>query len=406
MTSVLDRFLKYVSFDTQSDEDSLTSPSTEKQLLLLEELRKELVEMGLDVRTTEYGYVFATLPANVSAAPKIAFLAHTDTAPACSGKDVKPRIVKYEGGDVLLNEEENIIFRREDFPEIDSYVGQDVVFTDGTTLLGADDKAGVAEIMAMLEYFIAHPEVPHPEIRTAFTYDEEVGRGTEHFDVKEFGADFGYTVDGGVIGEISYENFNAAAATLKVRGLSVHPGDAYRKMINAIDVFNEFHSLLPASERPVSTKDRQGFYMVDSIDGDLEHLTAKYIIRDHDKDSFEARKRYFEDCTAKINVKYGKVVARAEIKDSYYNMKEKLADYMHLVTTAEDAFKSVGVEPKILPIRGGTDGAHLSFEGLPCPNLSTGGHNFHGRFEYIPVLSLEKMVKVLVKIAQNYSTFK
>lgn len=401
--TVLDRFLKYVSYDTQSDENSTTSPSTAKQLVLLKELEKELLALGLKAYSTKDGYVFATLPSNIKNAKKLAFISHTDTAPACSGKDVKPQIIKYVGKDVVLNQKLGVIFKKDAFPEINDYLGQDIVFTDGTTLLGADDKAGVAEIVSMLEYFIANPDVPRPEIKVAFTYDEEVGRGTEHFDVKEFGADFGYTVDGGQIGEISYENFNAAAATLTVKGISVHPGEAFGKMINAIDVFNDFHALLPESERPVSTKDRQGFYMIDEVKGDLENLTAKYIIRDHDKEIFETRKKYFVECAEKINKKYGDGVAFATVKDSYYNMKEKLKDSMHLVDNAVKAFESVGVKPLILPIRGGTDGAHLSFEGLPCPNLSTGGLNFHGRFEYIPVPSLFKMVDVLVEIAKSYA---
>ncbi|MBQ7652765.1 MAG: peptidase T [Clostridia bacterium] len=402
--AVLDRFLRYVSYDTQSDENSETSPSTEKQLELLKLLEKELKELGITVKVTDHGYVFGTLPSNVGSNVKIAFIAHTDTSPAASGENVKPQIIRYTGGEVKLSDE--VVFLEKSFPEINAYVGQDIVFTDGTTLLGADDKAGVAEIMSMLEYFVNNPHIPRPEIKVAFTYDEEVGRGTEHFNVSEFGADFGYTVDGGVIGEISYENFNAASGVLTVKGLSVHPGEAYGKMINAVDAFDYFHSLLPENERPVSTKDHEGFYMIDEVKGDLENLTAKYIIRDHDKEKFQAKKAYFEKCAEETNKKFGVGVASVKVKDSYYNMKEILSEYMHLVKTAENAFKKEGVKPLILPIRGGTDGAHLSFEGLPCPNLSTGGHNFHGRFEYIPVPSLEKMVKVLVDIASSYALWK
>lgn len=401
--NIIDRFFKYVSFDTQSEEDSETLPSTAKQLVLLDYLENELKNMGVQTRRSKCGYVFATLPANSKSKIKLAFLAHVDTSPAVSGKNVSPQVIRYDGGDVLLNAKENIYFSESDFPEIKRYIGQDIIFTDGTTLLGADDKAGVAEIVSAIEYLLKHPEIERPEIRVAFTSDEEVGRGTEGFDVKEFGADYAYTVDGGELGELNYENFNACSGTITVNGVSVHPGDAYGKMINAIDVFNEFHSALPESERPNTTKDYQGFYMVESVSGGIESLKAKYIIRDHDADKFKARKEFFVGVAEKINAKYGKNVMDAVVTDSYYNMKEIVKNHYHLIDNAIAAFKTVGVTPIVLPIRGGTDGSHLSAEGLPTPNLSTGGHNFHGRFEYIPVRSMEKMVEVIIELAKIYA---
>lgn len=399
---VLDRFLKYISYDTQSDEESSTSPSTAKQLILLDELERELKELGAEVTRPSCGYVFARIPANTDSKKVLAFSAHVDTAPAVSGANIKPQIITYQGGDVLLNKEENIIFSAKSFPEINRYIGQQIVFTDGTTLLGADDKAGVAIIMTACEYMLSHPEFKHGEVKIAFTYDEEVGRGTEHFDVKEFGADYGYTVDGGELGELSYENFNAAAAVVNIRGVSVHPGEGYGKLINAIDLFSEFHSLLPIEERPSTTRDYQGFYMVNDVKGGVDELVAKYIIRDHDKATFEKRKKFFETCVAKINQKYGKDYIKLDLSDSYYNMREIVSQDMHLIDNALKAFEMEGITPFVVPTRGGTDGANLSFMGMPCPNLSAGGHNFHGRFEYIPVPSMEKMVSVILNIISLY----
>lgn len=401
--NVVDRFLKYVAFDTQSDENSESLPSTAKQLILLDHLESELDSLGLYTRRAKCGYVFATLPSNIESNLKLAFLAHVDTSPAVSGKNIKPQIIKFDGKDVLLNKTENIYFSVNSFPEINNYVGQDIIFTDGTTLLGADDKAGVAEIVTALEYLIKHPEINHPEIRVAFTSDEEVGRGTEGFDVAEFGADIAYTVDGGALGEINYESFNASAGHIEINGVSVHPGDAYGKMINSVDVFNEFHSLLPVGERPNTTRDHEGFYMIDYVEGGVESLRAKYIIRDHDRTKFEERKAFFVSCAEKINAKYNKQVIKATVKDSYYNMKSVIDQHYYMIDNAITAFKASGIEPFILPIRGGTDGSGLSFMGLPTPNLSTGGHNFHGRFEYIPVNSMEKMVEVIVKLAEIYA---
>lgn len=399
---VLDRFLKYVSYDTQSDEESTTSPSTAKQLLLLDELERELRELGVDVFRPKSGYVFAKIPANSNGKKVLGFLAHVDTAPAVSGANIKPQIITYSGGNVILNERENIIFDAEKFPEINKYIGQQIVFTDGTTLLGADDKAGVAIIMSVCEYIISHPEFEHGEVRIAFTYDEEVGRGTEHFDIKEFGADFGYTIDGGELGELSYENFNASGATLNIRGVSVHPGEGFGKLINAIDLFNEFHSLLPISERPSTTKEYQGFYMVNDISGGVDNVIAKYIIRDHDKVKFEERKEFFRKSVNLINKKYGDEFILLDLSDSYYNMREVVEKEIHLIDNAVKGFEMEGITPFIVPTRGGTDGANLSFMGMPCPNLSAGGHNFHGRFEYIPVPSMEKMVSVVLNIISLY----
>lgn len=401
--NVVDRFLKYVAFDTQSDENSESLPSTDKQLLLLDYLEGELKELGLYTRRSKCGYVYATLPSNIESDLKLAFLAHVDTSPAVSGENIKPQIINFCGEDVLLNDKEGIYFSVNSFPEINKYIGQDIIFTDGTTLLGADDKAGVAEIVSALEYLINHPEIKHPEIRIAFTSDEEVGRGTEGFDVDEFGADIAYTVDGGALGEINYESFNASAGHIEINGVSVHPGDAYGKMINSVDVFNEFHSLLPIDERPNTTKDHEGFYMIDYVEGGVESLKAKYIIRDHDSTKFEARKAFFMSCADKINAKYGRTVVKATVKDSYYNMKSIIDQHYYMIDNALKAFNDIGVEPFILPIRGGTDGSSLSFMGLPTPNLSTGGHNFHGRFEYIPVNSMEKMVEVIVRLAEIYA---
>lgn len=401
--NVVDRFLKYVAFDTQSDENSESLPSTDKQLLLLDYLEGELKELGLYMRRSKCGYVYATLPSNIESDLKLAFLAHVDTSPAVSGENIRPQIINFCGEDVLLNDKEGIYFPVNSFPEINKYIGQDIIFTDGTTLLGADDKAGVAEIVSALEYLINHPEIKHPEIRIAFTSDEEVGRGTEGFDVDEFGADIAYTVDGGALGEINYESFNASAGYIEINGVSVHPGDAYGKMINSVDVFNEFHSLLPVDERPNTTKDHEGFYMIDYVEGGVESLKAKYIIRDHDRTKFEARKAFFMSCADKINAKYGRAVVKATVKDSYYNMKNIIDQNYYMIDNALKAFNDIGVEPFILPIRGGTDGSSLSFMGLPTPNLSTGGHNFHGRFEYIPVNSMEKMVEVIVRLAEIYA---
>lgn len=398
--TVKDRFLKYVKTDTTSDENSDTFPSTSSQTLFLGELKDELISIGIDARMDEKGYVIAKIPANKDGLKKICFISHADTSPAVSGK-VEPVLNSYEGGDLLLKSGE--IISLSDNPDLEEYIGQTIITSDGTSLLGADDKAGVAEIMTAAEYIVTHPEFKHGEVLIAFTPDEEIGRGVDYFDVKAFGADFGYTVDGGKLGEIEYENFNAAAATLTVKGKSIHPGSAKNKMKNAVDLFCEFHSMLPATQRPVSTENYEGFYMVDEAAGSVESFTAKYIIRDHDGIKFNEKKAFFASVAEFLNRKYGEGTFSVEIKDSYYNMSAIIKANYHLVENAWRAMEAVGVKPKIIPIRGGTDGARLSFMGLPCPNLSTGGFNFHGKAEYIPLSSMEKMVEVILKIVEIYA---
>ena len=403
--NVVDRFLHYVTYDTTSDPHAEESkyPSTDKQLILLEVLKNELTALGLEAEMDEYGYVTATLPANREGAPTIGFLAHVDTSPAVSGANVNPRIITYTGGDILLSEANGVTIAAKENPELSHYIGKELIVTDGTTLLGADDKAGVAEIMSMLAYLVAHPECPHGTVKVAFTPDEEVGRGTDYFNVEKFGADFAYTVDGGELGEIEYENFNAAAGKLDILGVSVHPGSAKNKMKNAIEIFSAFQEALPKNETPATTEGYEGFYMADEVEGGVEHLVAHYIIRDHDRKTFEARKAHFLKLAEDIDASFGGGSIKAEVKDSYYNMADVLLPHMHLIENAKIAMKSCGIEPMIRPIRGGTDGARLSYMGLPCPNLSTGGLNFHGKREYIPVHSLEKMVEVLLKLVELYA---
>lgn len=403
MKSVDERFIEYVKYDTQSEEAECF-PSTEKQKVLLKALVAELKDMGiLDVRMDEeYGYVYASIPSNIDReVPAIGFIAHVDTSPEVSGADVKPRYVKnYDGCDVELGH--GYVLTTEMSPELKSYKGKTLIVTDGSTLLGGDDKAGIAEIMTMAEYVIKHPEFKHGKICIAFTPDEEVGRGVDFFDVKAFGADFAYTVDGSTAGELEYENFNAAGAKLVIRGRSIHPGFAKNIMINAILVAQEFQSLLPVHDNPASTEGYEGFYHPDSISGGVDEVTVKYIIRDHDREKFEQRKVFFKKCTEFINEKYGAGTAVAEIEDSYYNMKEMIEPHMHLVENAKIAYEACGVKPLVSPIRGGTDGARLSFMGVPCPNLGTGDHNCHGRYEYVCVEEMEKMVEVIVKIVEIY----
>lgn len=402
MSKVLDRFLHYVSFDTQSMDDQEQVPSTEKQLALAKALKEELEAMGASqVRMSEHGYVYAVIPATADHPVKsLGFVAHMDTAPAMSGKDVKPRIVeRYDGQDLVLNEEKKIVMRVKDFPGMLDCVGKDLIVTDGTTLLGADDKAGVAEIMTMAEFFLSHPEIPHGKICIGFTPDEEVGRGADFFDVKHFGAEAAYTVDGGPVGELEYENFNAASGKVDICGRGVHPGSAKGAMVNALLVGMEFQSMLPAFENPMYTEGYEGFFHLDQMAGDVESAHLEYIIRDHDREAFEKKKALFEEVSRYLNVKYGEGTVLTAVKDSYYNMKEQIEpDHLYLIDTAKEAMKSLDIKPLVSPIRGGTDGARLSYMGLPCPNLSTGGYNFHGRYEFIPVQSLEQMVEVLKKI--------
>ena len=402
MSKVLDRFLHYVSFDTQSMDDQEQVPSTEKQLALAKALKEELEAMGASqMRMSEHGYVYAVIPATADHPVKsLGFVAHMDTAPAMSGKDVKPRIVeRYDGQDLVLNEEKKIVMRVKDFPGMLDCVGKDLIVTDGTTLLGADDKAGVAEIMTMAEFFLSHPEIPHGKICIGFTPDEEVGRGADFFDVEHFGADAAYTVDGGPVGELEYENFNAASGKVDICGRGVHPGSAKGAMVTALVVGMEFQSMLPAFENPMYTEGYEGFFHLDQMAGDVESAHLEYIIRDHDREAFEKKKALFEEVSRYLNVKYGEGTVLTAVKDSYYNMKEQIEpDHLYLIDTAKEAMKSLDIKPLVSPIRGGTDGARLSYMGLPCPNLSTGGYNFHGRYEFIPVQSLEQMVEVLKKI--------
>ena len=405
--SVLDRFLKYVSVGSQSDADSATVPSTPGQTELARLLAGELKDMGAQAELDDdSGIVYASIPSNVEGnVPVIGWVAHVDTAPGVSGSGVKPRIVRsYDGGDILLNPEQGMVLSPAVFPELTDYLGQDLVVTDGTTLLGADDKAGVAEIMDMAASFLLNPERPH-EIRIAFTPDEEIGRGTDAFDVARFGADFAYTVDGGALGEIEYENFNAASAVVTVQGSSIHPGSAKGRMLNACLVLMEFQGMLPAFQNPAFTEGYEGFYHLDSLRGDVERAAAEYLIRDHDREAFERKKEFMQECAALLNRKYGEGTVKAEITDSYYNMKEKILPHMHLVEHARRAMEAVGVRPEIVPVRGGTDGAHLSFMGLPCPNLCAGGHNFHGKYEYVPVRSLEKISAILQEIVSGYARY-
>ena len=398
--NITERFLKYVSFCTTSDEETNMTPSTPGQMEFAKYLAAELQEIGLqEVTLDENGYVMATLPANVEGKPTIGFIAHMDTAPDASGKNVKARIVEnYDGQDIVLNAEKNIVFEVAKYPEILDYKGQDIIVTDGTTLLGADDKAGLAEIVTACEYLIQHPEIQHGKIRVGFTPDEEIGQGADHFDVAKFGCDFAYTMDGGAIGELEYENFNAAGCKVKVHGVNVHPGYGYHKMINSMRIANHFATMLPRWETPEHTQGYEGFYHLIAMNGSVEETTLQYIIRDHDRARFESRKREIEHLARKINQEYGDGTVEVEIRDQYYNMREKVEPVMHIVTLVEEAMKEVGVTPKVQPIRGGTDGARLSFEGLPCPNIFAGGVNFHSRFEYLPIPSMQKAMEVILKI--------
>jgi len=405
--NLIERFLNYVRIDTCSDEESGTSPSTAKQHDLAKLLVLELKDMGAQeiVYDAEHCYVYATVPASegYENAPVVGFIAHMDTSPAMSGTNVKPRIVKeYDGQDIVLNEEENIVLKVADFPELCKYVGQDLIVTDGTTLLGADDKAGVAEIMAMAEYFLKHPEVKHGKIRIGFTPDEEIGCGPDHFDVKLFGAEFAYTVDGGALGELEFENFNAAGAKVTVHGCSVHPGSAKGKMKNAILIAQEFQSLLPVFENPMYTEGYEGFYHLDSIAGNVEEVKMDYIIRDHDRHKFMQKKERFMATADFINGKYGEGTMVVNMGDSYYNMREIIEPNMHLIDRVKEAMEELEIEPIITPIRGGTDGARLSFMGLPCPNICAGGENFHGKYEYVCIQSMEKIVELLIGVAQKF----
>ncbi|MDE6450564.1 MAG: peptidase T [Muribaculaceae bacterium] len=402
MTHIVDRFLKYVSFDTQSDELTNLTPSTPGQMIFAQYLEKELRELGLeDITLDDNGYLMATLPSNIDhEVPTVGFIAHLDTSPDMSGRNVRPRIVKdYDGGDIVLNADQGIVLSPGQFPELSHYKGQNLIVTDGTTLLGADDKAGVAEIVSAVEYLKEHPEVKHGKVRIAFNPDEEIGQGAHKFDVDLFGADWGYTMDGGEIGELEFENFNAAVARVTFKGRNVHPGYAKHKMINSMRIANQFIIMLPRWETPEHTEGYEGFYHLISVNGTVEETVLTYIIRDHDRDRFERRKKELEHLTRKINNEFPDC-ASIEIKDQYYNMREKIEPVMHVVEIAEQAMKNVEVTPVVVPIRGGTDGAQLSFKELPCPNIFAGGLNFHGRYEFLPIPSMEKAMQVVVEIAR------
>lgn len=404
--NVIDRFINYVKYDTQSDDESINVPSTEKQIVFAEKIVQELKKIGIkDAEVDQNGYVMATIPSNIeNKVPVVGFIAHLDTSPDMSGNGVNPQIVKdYDGKDIILNKEENIILSTKQFPELKKYIGKTLITTDGTTLLGADDKAGIAEIITAAEYLLNHPEVPHGTIKIGFTPDEETGHGADKFNVEKFGADIAYTIDGGSIGEIEYENFNAAAANIIVKGKNIHPGYAYNKMINSIYIANEFISMLPQNEVPEKTFGYEGFFHLISVVGGVEETKLKYIIRDFDLKKFSIRKEKMIEITEKLNKKYGEGTISIEIIDQYFNMKEKIEQVKYVVDIAIEAMKQCDITPIVTPIRGGTDGARLSFMDLPTPNIFTGGENFHGRYEYIPTFSLEKAVELIVKIVQLYS---
>ncbi|MBO4955628.1 MAG: peptidase T [Muribaculaceae bacterium] len=407
MNALVDRFLSYVQFDTQSDELTNLTPSTPGQMIFARYLEEQLTQMGLtEITLDDNGYLMATLPANTDRTdvPVVGFIAHLDTSPDMSGHHVRPRIVKdYDGNNIVLNADKNIVLSPDEFPELLHYKGQDLIVTDGNTLLGADDKAGIAEIVTAVQYLIDHPEIKHGKIRIAFNPDEEIGKGAHKFDVKRFGADWAYTMDGGEIGELEYENFNAAVARVTFTGRNVHPGYAKHKMVNSIRIANQFAIMLPRWETPEHTEGYEGFYHLVSIEGTVEKTVLTYIIRDHDRDRFERRKKEFEHLTRKINHEFPGV-ASLEINDQYYNMREKIEPLHHIIDVAIEAMKDAGVEPKVVPIRGGTDGAQLSFMGLPCPNIFAGGLNFHGRYEFVPIPSMEKATQVIVEIARLVAT--
>lgn len=405
---VIEKFLKYVKVDTQSDSDSGTSPSTMKQHDLAKILRDELIGIGAsDVYyDEEHCYVYASIPSNIDDGKKrykMGFVAHMDTSDEVSGKDVNPRIVdNYEGSDICLSKDGKVVLSPKDFPELLNHIGEDLIVTDGTTLLGADDKAGVSEIMTMAETLLSNPEIKHGEIKIAFTPDEEIGEGTAYFDIERFGADFAYTVDGGKLGELEYENFNAAGGTVKVHGRSVHPGDAKNKMINAALICYEFHSMLPVFQNPMYTEKREGFFHLTGVNGGTENAEATYIIRDHDEKLFEEKKKLFKEAADYLNKKYGEGTVEVNVKDQYFNMIEKIRPHMHLVDNVKKVMEELGVTPIDSPIRGGTDGASLSYKGLPCPNLCTGGYNYHGKYEYASIQEMRKVVDILLGIVKVY----
>lgn len=407
--NVKERFLQYISVDTTSDPYSESFPSTRSQLEFAASLKKEMKDLGLtDISCDEYGYVFGTIPSTISdyQGAVLGFIAHMDTSSAASGANICPRIIEnYDGKDIVLNKEKNIIMRTCDFANLEQYTGQTLIVTDGTTLLGGDDKAGAAEIMTAAQYFMSHPEIKHGPIRIGFTPDEEIGQGTDHFDVEKFGADFAYTMDGGEVGELEYENFNAASAIVNFTGVSIHPGSAKNKLVNAVLLAMEFENLMPPAQKPEYTEGREGFIHLDAMHGSVETAVSEYIIRDHDMKLFEKKKEVMKNAAAYMQKKYGEGSVNLKIEDSYFNMKEKIEPHMHLIKNVLSVYEKLGIEPKISPIRGGTDGAQLSFKGLPCPNLGTGDHNCHGHFEFVCVESMEKSVQVILELAQLYAQY-
>ena len=407
--NVKERFLQYISVDTTSDPYSESFPSTRSQLEFAASLKKEMKDLGLtDISCDEYGYVFGTIPSTISdyQGAVLGFIAHMDTSSAASGANICPRIIEnYDGKDIVLNKEKYIIMRTSDFANLEQYTGQTLIVTDGTTLLGGDDKAGAAEIMTAAQYFMSHPEIKHGPIRIGFTPDEEIGQGTDHFDVEKFGADFAYTMDGGEVGELEYENFNAASAIVNFTGVSIHPGSAKNKLVNAVLLAMEFENLMPPAQKPEYTEGREGFIHLDAMHGSVETAVSEYIIRDHDMKLFEKKKEVMKNAAAYMQKKYGEGSVNLKIEDSYFNMKEKIEPHMHLIKNVLSVYEKLGIEPKISPIRGGTDGAQLSFKGLPCPNLGTGDHNCHGHFEFVCVESMEKSVQVILELAQLYAQY-
>ena len=406
MEKIIDRFLRYVAFDTSSNPDSQSQPSTNKQFALLEQLRKELQGMGVEqVEVDKNGYLMATIPSNIEEdVPAIGFISHVDTSPDAPGCGIRPQIIEnYDGKTIVLNKEKGVVLDPVEFPELKDYVGQTLITTDGTTLLGADDKAGVAEIMSAAEYIMKHPEFRHGEIKIGFTPDEEIGRGVDRFDVARFGAKYAYTMDGGAIGELEYENFNAASAKVHIQGRNIHPGYAKDKMLNAILIGSEFNDMLPVWQRPEYTEGYDGFIHITKFTGVVEEADIQYIIRDHDFGLFERKKKMLQECADFINCKYGEGVITLEIKDQYYNMKKQVEPHYHIIEKAVKAMEEAGIKANIRPIRGGTDGARLSFMGLPCPNIFAGGLNFHGKYEYVPVQSMEKASEVILNIIKNFT---
>lgn len=404
MSFLLDKFLEYVKVDTTSNDENINCPSTDEQFILATIIKNDLKKLGLeDVKLTATSYLTATLKKNTNEdIPTIGFIAHLDTAPTFNGKGVNPKIVgDYDGSDILLNEEKNIVMSPKYFPKLKNYIGKDIIVTDGTSLLGSDDKAGIVEIITAIKYLKDHPEILHGDIKICFTPDEEIGRGADKFDVKGFNADFAYTLDGGELGELEYENFNAASGKIKITGKDIHPGTAKNKMINSLLIAMELNSLLPENERPEYTEKYEGFFLLNKLEGEVENTKMKYIIRDHSMEKFKMKKELLKDAVEFMRKKYPEAKIECEIKDSYYNMREKIEPLYYIVELAKKAMEEVGVTPIIKPIRGGTDGARLSYMGLPCPNIFTGGHNFHGKYEYIPIQSMEKAVEVIISIVKN-----